>query len=547
MALGAVILHGAGALAAQAPDAGQTLRELQQHPIQQRPEKAPDVQTREPAAADTSSAQRFLVTRIRITGAAVIATAELHALVADLEGKTCSLADLDAGARRITQYYRSRGYSVARAYVPAQEVKQGLVTLAVLEGRIGERRLVNESRLSDANAAAHVGVIEPGTVVRDDSIDRMLLLLNDTPGVGGSRATLQPGASVGTSDLLVTLAPGPAYSGTVSVDTYGNRYTGTNRASATLRLNSPLHLGDQIIASGLTSNEHLDYGRLAYQVPLGAQGLHLGAAYADTRYRLGKEFSPLGAHGVATSRSAYAIYPFVRSVRGNVYGTFTRERKSLSDAVDATAAIDDKRVEVNNFGLAGSFQDNLARGGLSTFELSLVAGRLDIRSDVARAIDQLSAQTEGAYTRAYGSVSRLQRITDSMALSVAFSGQVANKNLDSSEKFALGGAYGVRAYPQGEGLGDSGYLTSVELRRDLGQKIQGLLFYDSGFVSISRYPFSSTQNIRYLSGVGAGLNATVLGLRVNSSLAWRTTGDPLSIPSSATQRPLFLLQAGTSF
>ena len=42
--------------------------------------------------------------------------------------------------------------------------------------------------------------------------------------------------------------------------------------------------------------------------------------------------------------------------------------------------------------------------------------------------------------------------------------QLASKDLDGSEQFSLGGADGIRAYPQGEASGSSGYQATAELR-----------------------------------------------------------------------------------
>jgi hemolysin activation/secretion protein len=394
----------------------------------------------------------------------------------------------------------------------------------------------------------YLASVKPGDIVKAEQLDRALMLLNDTPGVGGSRATLQPGASVGTTDLVVGLMSAAPYSGNVSVDNYGNRYTGETRTGGTLNFNSPLGLGDQVTLTALASNQQLTYGRWAYHRPLGYDGLRAGIAYAETRYRLGKEFATLNAHGSASGTSAFLVYPFVRNASTNLFGTLTRERKSLSDTVEATATVVDKGIEVTNYGLSGNRQDLLGGGGLTTMELTTAVGRLNINSAVARAIDAVSAQTRGGYTRIYYNVGRLQRVTENALVSVAFSGQRANKNLDSSEKFGLGGAYGVRAYPQGEGIGDSGYLTNLEWRYAFTGDAQGLLFYDTGMVVVNRYPFGTAANTQFLSGAGIGLNARIGGLQLRSSLAWRTGGvRPVSVPPSASTMPLLAVQATLPF
>lgn len=309
-----------------------------------------------------------------------------------------------------------------------------------------------------------------------------MLLLQDTPGVSSSRATLQPGASVGTSELLIDLQPAEPYTGNVVLDNHGSRYTGEYRLAATLNLASPLRIGDQLSVSALSSGTNLSYGRLAYQLPLGSDGLRVGAAYSDIRYKLGQEFEALQAHGTARSASMFAAYPFIRSPLKNLSGTVSVEDKRLNDYVDATSTQTGKKVSVTSLGLSGSLQDALGGGGISNFDLALALGRLNINSPSALAIDAASAQSNGGYSRVSYAASRLQRLTNATMLSISVTGQQAGKNLDSSEKFSLGGANGVRAYPQGEASGDEGYRATLELRHSLTANLQATLFYDVGHV-----------------------------------------------------------------
>ena len=52
--------------------------------------------------------------------------------VQPLEGWT--MFELQQVAEDVTEYYRERGFIVARAFIPAQEVKEGLVTMQIVEG-----------------------------------------------------------------------------------------------------------------------------------------------------------------------------------------------------------------------------------------------------------------------------------------------------------------------------------------------------------------------------------------------------------------------------
>ena len=530
--------------AAVPPDAGQTLRELHPPPTPDVPREIPPLTIDDGRESNPASDIRFMIKSVQITGNSKVATPVLRALIADIVGAEHSLTELRAAVARITDYYRQHGYPVARAYLPAQEIRDGAVTIGIIEGRLDKRVIDNHSRLSDARAAKYIDHVKEGEVIKSAEIDRGLLLLNETPGVGGSRATLQPGASVGTSELVIAVNPASLFSGDIEADNYGNRYTGQYRLGGTLNINSPLRIGDQISLNALSSGKDLSYGRLAYQLPVGDDGLRVGAAYFDTRYRLGKDFSVLEAHGTGSGGSAFVVYPFIITQKSNMTGTVSLEEKHLTDYADATETVTEKHVYLANLGLSGAHRDTFGGGGLSTANLSLALGHLDINSPVARVIDAFTARTDGRYVRLSYGASRSQQLTSSTFMSIALSGQRANKNLDTSEKFSLGGADGVRAYPQGEDIGDEGYMVNLELRQKMVSTLQGLLFYDTGSVTTNRDMFDpSLPKSRKLAGAGVGVDVRLFGFQTKATLAWRTEGgEPNSIPPSAVRTPSAWLQ-----
>jgi len=531
-----------------APNAGQVLRDLQQAPAAaqqvaplQRIEQTPDLAQQGEATVTVKA--------INITGNSEVATAQLQPLVASLVGTQQTLSQLNAAARRITAYYRNQGFAVARAYLPAQDITDGTITIAVLEGRISSQKLNNESSLSNERTRAYLAGVKDGDVIKAEQIDRGLLLLQDTPGVASSRATLQPGASPGTSELLIEVKPADTVSGNVTLDNYGSRYTGEYRVGAALNIANPLRIGDLISLNALTSGSGLSFARVGYQLPVGSDGLRVGAAYFDVRYKLGREFAALRARGTASSTTVFASYPFIRSRFKNLNGFLSYEDKTTTDFVDATATVTGKKVQVTNLGLSGNLQDNLAGGGFNTFDVSLIQGKLAIQSPTALAIDALSAQTNGSYSKVTWGASRLQRITNDTLLSFNINGQQAGKNLDSSEKFSLGGPTSVRAYPSGEGSGDEGYRGTVELRQTLMPKVQGVLFYDFGSVKINKRPFgAAANNNKTLRGAGFGVNAGISKVQIKASVAWRLSPDlPLSLPANAIKSATVWLQAQVAF
>ena len=93
--------------------------------------------------------------------------------------------------------------------------------------------------------------------------------------------------------------------------------------------------------------------------------------------------------------------------------------------------------------------------------------------------------------------------------------QWANKNLYSSEKFFLGGANGVRAYPTNEAGGSLGQLLSTEWQHHFAwqqRRVTAAGFYDTGRIVINKYnSFTNapTTNSYGLSGAGFWLGTSI--------------------------------------
>jgi len=93
-------------------------------------------------------------------------------------------------------------------------------------------------------------------------------------------------------------------------------------------------------------------------------------------------------------------------------------------------------------------------------------------------------------------------LDDDWQVFVQATAQKVNKNIDSSEQIAVGGNYGVRAYPTGEASSDEGFVGTIEARRNLGSGWQAIGFYDYGFAHINKSP--TDTNAYSLHGIGAG-------------------------------------------
>jgi len=553
-----VLLTGCCAvqILAATPDAGQLLREQQSQVERlpaQRPAKASDPVVEGPMP--TTSGVMVLVKEIHFKGFEGLASEpELRAVVNGSIGRKLGVAELQQLVEAVTVFLRNKGFFLARAYLPKQDVTDGVVEIAIIQarsdGEVGISRAsgvrVRDEQLKQVAAAA----IKPGQPLHEQDLERVLLLMNDIPGVT-ARAVLSPGATPGTTRVTINVTEASLFSGAIWGDNYGNRYTGAWRGNGYFSLNDPFHLGDQfnLMVSGASG---LAQGRVSYSAPLGARGLRGNITYSNMQYKLGQELAGLEGKGTASTIGAGVSYPLIRRRSFNLNLNAGLERNELKD--DAYGYnIRHKRLEGGNVGITGDYADQIFGGGYTTWAASLTSGNLNLsrnRSDydldqgrlvydnAGDYIQVPAAKTAGTYTHVNLSGSRLQRVTSRLSLAVSYYGQLSSKNLDSSEKFNLGGPYGVRAYPVGEASGDEGHLLNFELREDLpwGAKwgnFQVIGFLDTGYITLYKNPWpgainTATHNNDYwLSGTGLGFGFNRPGLySVHMNYAYKLGDNP---------------------
>lgn len=532
---------GSGALAQQAPPAGAQIQQIPPPPSETRASPQLRVRAPPPAPAPARGGPTTIVRSLRITGAHVFPDAALIRASGFAPGASVDLSQLRGMASRIAAFYNAHGYFVAQAYVPEQDISDGVVTIAVIEGRYDTVDLRNHARIASSVPRSILRGLDPGDAVAIAPLDRRLLLLSDLPGVRVA-ATLSPGGPVGASDLTVDLKPGPRLFGDIEADNAGNRYTGSWRGGGTISLAEPLGLGDVLSVRGLTSGSGLDYVRASYQLQVGDGSA--GVAFTHFGYHLGKEFAALDASGTENIASVFAAYPIIRSRNDNLNAVVDVDERWFVDTLGAADVTTDRRALVATFGLNGNHRDRLMGGGWDNFYIYGSAGDLTIESAAALAADAAGPHTEGGYGKVAFLLDRLQTLAGPLSLYGEIRGQVATKNLDISEKMELGGAHAVRAYPEGEGYGDEGYIVTVEPRLMLPRpppgvpgRFQLIGFYDTGTVRLYQSPWLVGPNRMTRSGAGGGivwsqLNSFTASVTYAAKLG---TGPAVSAPDRSGQ------------
>jgi len=480
--------------------------------------------------------------QVTINGNSLIAQDALLRVLGPVVGQTFDFAGLSALADKVSAYYRAAGYPFARAYLPQQDLQQGVLRIEVLEGRYGKITTHGDPSLSPA-AQRFLSTLQPGSVIESHHLERVTLILDDQPGVR-SIPVVRPGQEVGTGDLAIEVQRDHRYAGEVGLDNNGTRYTGRNRAHVSLDVDSPFTLGDQLSLQGMYTNESMWFGSASYAMPFGASGLRGRISYTRSYYALADSFAALNADGTADVSSAGLSYPLLRSQRSNVTLSAMLEHKRLRDHQGATDSSSDKSS--NSLPLTVNFdmRDTLLRGGVTYGAVSWTYGRLILDGSL-QSTDSATARSAGNFSKLNLDLARIQSVAEHVDLYGRISAQWANKNLDSSQKFGLGGRNGVRAYPGGEGYGDEGAMVQLELRYAAGAMMP-YLFYDAGRITANHEPWTDDRNHRTLAGAGLGLRYDNRAFNASLIAAWRTVGGaPRSEPRNG--QPMVWANAGYRF
>lgn len=486
------------------------------------PEMAP--QTTKPVGAQTITVSAFV-----FKGNTLLSNEQLASVVAPYLVRAITFAELQQAAVDVANAYRAAGW-VVHAFLPEQEVSDGRITIQIIEAVFGGTKLEGgqPTRFKEARLLRIINSAQAkGEALNADRLDRAILLLDDMPGVAAS-GNLQKGTGKNETELILRATDKPLVNGEVTADNGGAYSTGSARTNGNLYLNSPLGFGDQATAS-LIHAQGSDYGRLGYTVPAGNDGLRLGASGSYLSYGLVSDsFKDLNVKGTSSTIGLDANYPLIRSRMENLYlGLSAVHKNFYNEASLATTthyAINDVILSLN-----GNSFDRLGGDGVNITSLTLTRG--DVKLGTLDASE--NAGLAGTFTKLNYYLSRQQSITDSVFAYAAVSGQAASTNLDSAEKFYLGGANGVRAYPANEGGGADGQLLNLELRKRLPNNFNLTGFYDLGHVRVNHNNDTNTSpNSVTLKGAGASL-AWQSSHSLNLKTTWARRIDNNPNPTSA--------------
>jgi len=245
-------------------------------------------------------------------------------LVRDQRAKRgITLGQIETVADRITQFYRERGFMLAKAYIPEQDVRDGVVTLTLLLGTLGEVRVHDNEMYSDEYLASVFDnmMLMP---VTSSVVEENLYLINDFPGVLGT-GYFEPGSQVGDTRLNLNVKAEKSYDANVRIDNHGSEQTGRFRLYGEILWNNLAGNADQLHLAVLATGDpgNTTFGQFRYSSRVFSPRLTLAAGISNNDFVLGpgnsESVNTLELSGNTTQIDLISTYALKRSRTSSYY------------------------------------------------------------------------------------------------------------------------------------------------------------------------------------------------------------------------------------
>jgi hemolysin activation/secretion protein len=435
-----------------------------------------------------SGGASFLLRKVTFDHSAFISPEQLDALAAPFVGRRIDNAQLQQLLKSVNDIYAERNIITAIAFLPKQDLKDGILHIGLIEGRLGAMRVAGNSAFPTENVTRAVSE-RPGEVIDVPQLEREIGWFN-RGHLAQVQASLQPGASFGLTDVQLSVIEPHANVLQIFTDNMGVESVGKYEGGLNFQHYGLLGLDDKLtiygVGSGGNQSANLGYnlsfnpwgGRLGFSWSAGTIQVYQGA------YALLDETGRSESGAINVSQPVFVNQNWALLVNGAVCASdFRSDQSQVMVTNDVT-----KKATA---GVTLSYANN-------SFQISISPNYSFAHTD----FDVVKSQQ--SFQELNDVVTASLRLPYNFVLAFSSASQWASQKLLAGDQlFQIGGPTTVRGYPTNAVAGYAGYYENLELHYGLGQYVKGLdvyAFYDNGMV-FSTYPKSVTMN-----SVGAGLS-----------------------------------------
>ncbi len=443
-------------------------------------------------------------------GDTLVPSSILHEMVSAFRDRELSLDEMNEVANQVTTAYQERGYILARAYVPEQEIEDGILKIAIIEGDVGEVKVSGQQYYNERVIRRNFLEQVKHGVVKEDLLERGLLLSKDLPS-SETRVLLERGEKTGSANVVLKTEDRLALDWNIDFNNFGSELVSKERYGTSIDITDPWW-GSTLSLRGVSGNDPKDslLAKGDLSVPINMYGTRLNLGYLKGLYVVGQDLADLGMDGDTTIYGLSFSHPLVRKKNQSVTVSVGYDNKYTRTYIkDELENVDDMDVFY-----ATVDYDSLDRYlGKNLVSLGIYRGNLN--PDAVAPYTRKNADYR--FIRYNLSMARIQKVYGNVNFMFRGLGQLSNDNLLPIEETAIGGYGTVRGHNSAIFLGDTGFTLSGEFLsappfiadkvifgQRISQMVQFSLFYDYGRVYFTEHLRGESPDER-LHGYGAGI------------------------------------------
>ncbi len=455
-----------------------------------------------PQGRNTGSKRAVRAGAIVLHGLHTLAPADFADILATRVAQTLSPEQLSELASAIAARARDRGFVFASAWIGAQQLRNGVLTVEVDEGRVDEIRFDGPEQPA---VRAALGPLASGEPVRIDALERRLLIAGDIDGVRihSSRFLREGGKGV----LLVKFTV-DRIAGRATLANEGTKPIGPEQLTLQIDLAGILAHDDSLVVtwSGTpTQPGELQFARVRYEKRLNSSGTEVALVASGSTARPGAYLAPVDIRSRSWYVAATMLQPLSRRRAASLWLEGELGMRNLLQWRRGDQVRDDRVVAARAtlYGYTDVAGGRLRAGTTISRGLGLLRA--------TRAGDPLASRwdADGTFTTLSGWADWSRDLGSAVSLRLAMISQLSSDPLLIGEEMGLGGTGYLRGYDWSERSGDEGTAGLVELRyaldRPLGlaRRAQLYAFADGGKVTNKDSGFGSGS----LASAGGGIRA----------------------------------------
>lgn len=484
-------------------EVNRSFREEGEERLRTSPKKTLEFKRKETKREEEKDA-KFLITEIKLVGCESFSPDEFKHIIERYENKETSLEELEAFAKQIEREYLRKGV-IAACFLPPQEIEKGIVTLQIIEAKMGSLE-IDDHKYFKRERIAYFWQILPGDVLHYDKISQGLNFINKNPDREAT-VSLRAGKKPGTTDILLSVATKLPIHLTSSFSKEGG---GPATRGYGIKHNNFLGCDDTLLGGykfGPTFG-----GLYAYHtIPISRFGTSLMYGFSYTKAFPKGDYEIYGIDSRAKN-SSFTIYQDILK-EGEQIGQlhFEIEAKDKSVSIK-TGTLNRDRLRILKLG--GSYTHR----GLDTTTYIRPEYSQGINFFGARKKNSLSSRgAKNTFSTFTLDVQHKKTLPLDLQASLKIKGQLSSTRLPTG--FSLGGMDSVRGYPSGDFLADTAMQANLELlipaffipekikipyaAQSLKEDTTALVFFDYGYGR--RKGEKTGKKTHNLRSIGAGL------------------------------------------